>query len=129
MKKFKSKKGFIPSTIGIVSLIFLGALVLTFMMIIIIRPISGKTSEKSFKFKNNIEKDYILKRIEEAIDSTNITSSIMEKREELDNEIIYSTGSKLLDCIIKPVRVKVDKDLIVVVASSSFLNIIIKILG
>ncbi|HHX55015.1 MAG TPA: hypothetical protein GX705_01545 [Clostridiales bacterium] len=91
-------------------------------------PNYEESSKESFVFSNKMEKDYILKKVNEVIDSSYKVNVKKQNIQKDDDVIIYSTGNKVLDHIIQPITVHVDKDLVIVVASRYFIDNLRKVL-
>lgn len=75
-----------------------------------------------------MEKGYVLEKIDEVVNSSYKGSIKKQDKKVDDHVIIYSTGNKILDYIIKPITVHVDKDLIIVIASHVFIDKVRKVL-
>ena len=106
---------------------FLAILIFSFLMSFTAIPFYAKPSKKTFTFKNEMEKDYILKEIDEVIKTSK--ESNVKKRTRIDisdKKTIYSSGIKILDYVIQPIVVNVDEDLIKVDANSFFVEKISK---
>ncbi len=128
MKENNSKKGTLINTIRIVSFAFLAFLFVMFIMGVTVMPNYEESSKESFVFSNKMEKDYILKKVNEVIDSSYKVNVKKQNIQKDDDVIIYSTGNKVLDHIIQPITVHVDKDLVIVVASRYFIDNLRKVL-
>lgn len=128
MKENNSKKGTLINTIRIVSFAFLAFLFVMFIMGVTAMPNYEESSKESFVFSNKMEKDYILKKVNEVIDSSYKVNVKKQNIQKDDDVIIYSTGNKVLDHIIQPITVHVDKDLVIVVASRYFIDNLRKVL-
>lgn len=128
MKENNSKKGTLINTIRIVSFAFLAFLFVMFIMGVTVMPNYEESSKESFVFSNKMEKDYILKKVDEVIDSSYKVNVKKQNIQKDDDVIIYSTGNKVLDHIIQPITVHVDKDLVIVVASRYFIDNLRKVL-
>lgn len=128
MKENNSKKGTLINTIRIVSFAFLAFLFVMFIMGVTVMPNYEESSKESFVFSNKMEKDYILKKVNEVIDSSYKFNVKKQNIQKDDDVIIYSTGNKVLDHIIQPITVHVDKDLVIVVASRYFIDNLRKVL-
>ncbi len=128
MKENNSKKGTLINTIRIVSFAFLAFLFVMFILGVTVMPNYEESSKESFVFSNKMEKDYILKKVNEVIDSSYKVNVKKQNIQKDDDVIIYSTGNKVLDHIIQPITVHVDKDLVIVVASRYFIDNLRKVL-
>lgn len=128
MKENNLKKGTLINTIRIVSFAFLAFLFVMFIMGVTVMPNYEESSKESFVFSNKMEKDYILKKVNEVIDSSYKFNVKKQNIQKDDDVIIYSTGNKVLDHIIQPITVHVDKDLVIVVASRYFIDNLRKVL-
>lgn len=128
MKENNSKKGTLINTIRIVSFAFLAFLFVMFILGVTVMPNYEESSKESFVFSNKMEKDYILKKVNEVIDSSYKFNVKKQNIQKDDDVIIYSTGNKVLDHIIQPITVHVDKDLVIVVASRYFIDNLRKVL-
>ena len=128
MKENNSKKGTLINTIIIVSFAFLAFLFVMFILGVTVMPNYEESSKESFVFSNKMEKDYILKKVDEVIDSSYKVNVKKQNIQKDDDVIIYSTGNKVLDHIIQPITVHVDKDLVIVVASRYFIDNLRKVL-
>lgn len=128
MKENNSKKGTLINTIRIVSFAFLAFLFVMFILGVTVMPNYEESSKESFVFSNKMEKDYILKKVDEVIDSSYKVNVKKQNIQKDDDVIIYSTGNKVLDHIIQPITVHVDKDLVIVVASRYFIDNLRKVL-
>ena len=128
MKENNLKKGTLINTIRIVSFAFLAFLFVMFIMGVTVMPNYEESSKESFVFSNKMEKDYILKKVNEVIDSSYKVNVKKQNIQKDDDVIIYSTGNKVLDHIIQPITVHVDKDLVIVVASRYFIDNLRKVL-
>ncbi len=129
MKENNSKIKTINNTIKIVSFTSLILLILMFIVGITILPNYEETPKETFVFNSKMEKDYILEKIDEVIDSSYKVNVKKQNIHEYDDDVItYSTGNKVLDHLIQPITVHVDKDFVIVVASWHFIDKLQKVL-
>ena len=122
MKENNSKRGTLTKTIRVVSFTFIVALFVAFIVGISIMPNYEESSKETFGFKNKMEKDYILEKVDEVIDSSYKVNIKKQNIQKYDDKTTYSTGNKVLDHIIQPITVHVDKDIVIVVASRYFID-------